>query len=167
MPRVILTEKHADCERLKPVWAELAGSLRGAVSVARVDGPAQRALSARLGVRGYPTILLLREGTMREYDGATRSAAALRSWAVAGYVKSPKAPLLRTPNNALGRMLGVVFRVPSATARACEAAKAALGVGDAALAALAVAAALLATVLGIVALDYALMFSARPRPHQA
>ena len=149
------------------MWAELAASLRGAVSVARVDGPSQRALSARLSVRGYPTILLLREGSMREYDGATRSAAALRSWATAGYAKSPKAPMLRTPNNALGRVLGAVFRVPSATARAVAAAKAALGVGDAALAALAVVAALGATVLGIAALDCALTYSARPRAHQA
>jgi thioredoxin-like negative regulator of GroEL len=155
----------ADCERLKPVWAELAGALRGAVAVARVDGPAQRALSARLSVRSYPTILLLREGTMREYDGGARNVAALRAWATSGYAASPKAPLLRTPNNALGRVLGAVFRVPSATARARDAAKAALGVGDAALAALAVAAALAATVLGIVALDCALTFSARP--HQA
>ena len=156
-----------DCERLKPVWAELAGALRGTVAVAQVDGPAQRALSARLSVRGYPTILLLREGTMREYDGATRSAAALRHWAAAGYARTPTVSLLRTPNNALGRALGAVFRAPSATAAAIEAAKAALGVGDAALAALAVAAALLATVLGIAALDCALTMSARPRPHQA
>lgn len=149
------------------MWAELASSLRGAVSVGRVDGPAQRALSARLSVRGYPTILLLREGSMREYDGAVRSAAALRSWATSGFAKSPKAPFLRTPNNTLGRVLGAVFRVPSATGRAVDAAKAALGIGDAALAALAVATALLATVFGIAVLDFALTHSATQRPHHA
>jgi hypothetical protein len=119
-------------------------------------------------VRGYPTIYLFRDGAMREFDGQLRNQAALTHWATKGYVSTPKAPLLRTPNNALGRALGLVFRLPSATAAARDAAKKALGVGDAALAGLAAAAALVAAAASIFALDCALALSAgRTRPHQA
>ena len=51
--------------------------LAGEVAVARVNGPKHKALLKRLRVTAYPTILYLRDGTMREYDGGKRTTAAL------------------------------------------------------------------------------------------
>jgi hypothetical protein len=146
----------------------MAASLAGAVAAGRVNGPAERALSTRLGVKGYPSILLFREGSMREYEGAARSAAALERWARGGYAATPRAPYHRTPNNALGRALGRVFALPSAAVRAREHAQRAWGLSDGALAALCVAGALGGAAAAIGALDCALALGApRPRPHHA
>ncbi len=146
----------------------MAASLAGAVGAGRVNGPDERALATRLGVRAFPTILLFRDGRMREYDGAARSAPALERWARTGYASTPPVPYHRTPNNALGRALGRVFALPSAAAAARAHAHAAWGLSDGALAALCVLGALGGAAATIGALDCALAMGApRPRVHQA
>jgi hypothetical protein len=158
------------CERLKPVWFELGAALAGpgGVATGRVNGPEQRALSTRLAVRGYPTILLFREGTMRTYPATgARSAGALQRWAREGYAGTPPAPYHRTPNNALGRAVGRLFALPAAAAAARARAQAAWGLSDGALAAACAAAALAAAAAAVAGLDLALALSTRraARPH--
>lgn len=110
------TEWCSHCQRLKPHFAEAALALQGHTACAFVDASAERVLQTRLGVRGYPSVFLFRDGAMRSYSGA-RTASALVAWARAGYADTPVAPFHKTPNNALGRLLGRVLRLPAAAAR--------------------------------------------------
>lgn len=75
------------CQRLAPTWAELAGRLEGEVTVAKVDATAETALAERFAVEGYPTLILLAEGSGYVYDGA-RSLEALEAYARGGYSAS-------------------------------------------------------------------------------
>lgn len=65
--RPIIPLAHADdvhnrcghCKKLAPVWDELADSLQGAkssVNIAKVDGDAEKSLSTKYGISGFPTI---------------------------------------------------------------------------------------------------------------
>jgi hypothetical protein len=58
------------CQKLEPVWRELARDLRASVNVAKADGTRNRVLLMRFGVEAYPSIFLLWEGKTWQYDGA-------------------------------------------------------------------------------------------------
>lgn len=90
------------CQKLRPVWAEVAKTLASRTGAGYVDGNAERVLQTRLGVRGYPSIFLFRDGQMRSYSGA-RTAQAITAWAEGKYKETPVAPFHKTPNNVLGR----------------------------------------------------------------
>jgi len=76
------------CQRLKPAFEEAAKLLVGHTACGYVDGQKERVLQTRLGVKGYPSIFLFKEGTMRAYKGA-RSAQALAAFARTDYVVRP------------------------------------------------------------------------------
>ena len=73
------------CHALKPTWDELSERLVGNVRAATVDATVDIELAARFGVNGYPTILLLADGRVYEYDGE-RTADDLLEFASGGYV---------------------------------------------------------------------------------
>lgn len=56
------------CKSLKPVWAEFATASKGKVNVAKVDCTVDRDLATRFGIRGFPTIKLLRDGKMYDFN---------------------------------------------------------------------------------------------------
>lgn len=76
------------CVALAPVWAEVARELEGEIYVGRVDGPKNRMLVKRFGVKGYPTILLFRDGKMYEYGDADRSPSSIVGFARKEYRRS-------------------------------------------------------------------------------
>ena len=77
-----------------------------------VNGPEQRALAQRLGVNAYPTLLLFRDGEMRAYGGP-RGLSHLTHFARSGWRNVRAAPLHRTPNNAIGWVTGLFYRLPT------------------------------------------------------
>jgi thiol-disulfide isomerase/thioredoxin len=104
------TRRH--CKALVPTWESLAKELAGEVAVARVNGPKHKALLKRLRVTAYPTILYLRDGTMREYDGGKRTTAALAAFGRSGYKDAAPVPWYRAPNSLAGKLTGAFFRLP-------------------------------------------------------
>jgi thioredoxin-like negative regulator of GroEL len=73
------------CRRMKPTWEEYAASLSGddesAVAVVRVDCPAARETCAQLNVRGYPTIMAVRDGLYVYPYRNARTVDAFRDFA--------------------------------------------------------------------------------------
>jgi protein disulfide-isomerase-like protein len=69
------------CQRLAPVWEELAGLLKGQVNVGSVNCDIERALCTRFEVRGYPTLNLIVDGTVTPFNGA-REIKGLEAFAL-------------------------------------------------------------------------------------
>jgi len=57
------------CSLLAPTWEELAVELKETNPVAKVDITRNPLLKKRFNIRSYPTLILLRKGTMYKYDG--------------------------------------------------------------------------------------------------
>lgn len=57
------------CQALAPNWAEMARDVEGKLNVGEVNCDVEKRLCKDAGVRGYPTILFLRDGESVEYDG--------------------------------------------------------------------------------------------------
>merc|ERR1719249_133853 len=57
------------CKRLAPTWEEVATELKGQVNVAKVDVTENKALGTEYGVKGFPTLLLFKDGKMEKYKG--------------------------------------------------------------------------------------------------
>merc|ERR1712219_19483 len=64
------------CKRLAPTWEEVATELKGKVNVAKVDVTENQELGKQFGVKGFPTLLLFKNGKMEKYKG-DRSKEAL------------------------------------------------------------------------------------------
>lgn len=111
LTRTPVTRRH--CKALVPTWQSLAKELAGEVAVARVNGPKHKALLKRLRVTAYPTILYLRDGAMREYDGGKRTTAALAAFGRSGYRDASPVPWYRAPNGLAGKLTGAFFRLPA------------------------------------------------------
>uniref|UniRef100_A0A7S2AJF1 Thioredoxin domain-containing protein n=1 Tax=Alexandrium andersonii TaxID=327968 RepID=A0A7S2AJF1_9DINO len=79
------------CQRLAPKWAELAERLKGRVQLAKVDATVEKELAERWAVEGYPTLILITDGSGYVYEGA-RSLEALESFALGGYAQGPGSP---------------------------------------------------------------------------
>ena len=141
------------CARLQPAWQAACASLGGHTACGHIDGPAQRILSTRLGVRGYPSIYLFRDGKMRSYSGL-RAEAALVGWARGEYKATAVEPFHRTPNNALGRVTGVLLRLPQRCGALWEHMLKATGVGAGTLAVMTAAALVLGGVAAVASVDF-------------
>ena len=66
------------------------------VNVGKVDGAAERALSSRFGVHGFPTFVLVDGWTVREYEGS-RSQEGMVQFALEDYEKTEPVPFLFGP----------------------------------------------------------------------
>jgi len=59
------------CKKLAPAWEHLATQLKGKANIAKVDCTAQIATCSKVGVRGYPTLKLFKDGAeFQAYSGA-------------------------------------------------------------------------------------------------
>ncbi|KAJ0398962.1 hypothetical protein P43SY_008188 [Pythium insidiosum] len=72
------------CKKLVPTYEQVADELKGVVNVAKVDATENPELGKRFGIRGYPTILLFRQGKMFKYSGP-RTTEELTRFARSGY----------------------------------------------------------------------------------
>ena len=72
------------CKQMQPAYEETATALKGEVNVAEVNVDSERQLGSRFGVRGFPTLLFLRQGKVIKYKGP-RTKDALTEFAQGGY----------------------------------------------------------------------------------
>mgnify|MGYP001158597932 FL=1 len=75
------------CVALAPTWEEVARELEGELHVGSVEGPKNRILLRRIGVKAYPMIVLFKNGKMYEYESGDRSVEAIVSFARKDYRK--------------------------------------------------------------------------------
>lgn len=75
------------CRNLKPTWAEFAMKAREAnVNVGKVDTTVEKDLAKRFGIRSLPTIKLIRDGRLYDYN-SHRTVDSFLSFAVTDYAK--------------------------------------------------------------------------------
>lgn len=77
--------------------------------MAKVDGAAERALSSRFAVHGYPTFVLVDGWTVREYTGS-RSVEGLVGFALTEYEKTEPVPFLFGPFGPMGQLRSFLMR---------------------------------------------------------
>ena len=118
-----------------------------------MNGPKHKALLKRLRVTAYPTILYLRDGAMREYDGSQRTTAALAAFGRSGYKDTPPVPWYRAPNGLAGKLTGAFFRLPVLAGALYAKVKAHTGAGDATVLLIGLAAPVALGVLAVAAAD--------------
>jgi protein disulfide-isomerase A1 len=73
------------CKALAPVWDELSVSLKGRVSVGKVDCTVEKTICERFKVRGYPSLRFVKDSQQFPYRGRERTVAALSAFALADY----------------------------------------------------------------------------------
>lgn len=79
------------------------------VNVGKVDGAAERALSSRFGVHGFPTFVLVDGWTVREYEGS-RSQEGMVQFALEDYEKTEPVPFLFGPFGPMGQLRSFLMR---------------------------------------------------------
>ncbi|KAL9184722.1 hypothetical protein ACHAXT_012692 [Thalassiosira profunda] len=79
------------------------------VNVAKVDGAAERGLSSRFGVQGYPTFFLVDGWTVREFEG-NRSQEGLIKFALTDYEETEPVPFLFGPFGPMGQTRSFLMR---------------------------------------------------------
>jgi len=79
------------CKKMAPTWDELAKGAQG-FKVAKVDCTVDKASCERFGVRGFPTIKLLKGGKVYDYKGA-RSVEEFTKFAAGAYKEGTGSPV--------------------------------------------------------------------------
>mmetsp|Transcript_20268 Transcript_20268/g.44076 ORF Transcript_20268/g.44076 Transcript_20268/m.44076 type:complete len:246 (+) Transcript_20268:223-960(+) len=106
------------CTRFAPTYELVANQLHSdqktagskrKVNVAKVDGAAERALSSRFGVHGYPTFVLVDGWTVREFEGS-RTPEGLVQFALTDYEKTEPVPFLFGPFGPMGQLRSFLMR---------------------------------------------------------
>lgn len=75
------------CNKMAPMYDELAKELDGSVNVAKIDVTANRDLGRRFNISGFPTLKFLRLGRTYDYQGP-RTLEALKEFVTGGYSKA-------------------------------------------------------------------------------
>jgi hypothetical protein len=79
------------------------------VNVAKIDGAAERALSSRFDVHGYPSFFLVDGWTVREFKG-NRSHEGLVQFALSDYDKTDPVPFVTGPFGPMGQLRSFLMR---------------------------------------------------------
>jgi len=85
------------CKKLAPTWEDIATKLKGQVHVGKVDCTVETGIGRQFGIKGYPTIKLLKAGEVHDHKGE-RSADSLIDFATSGYTAAPGAPMPSKPS---------------------------------------------------------------------
>mmetsp|Transcript_10368 Transcript_10368/g.14632 ORF Transcript_10368/g.14632 Transcript_10368/m.14632 type:complete len:223 (-) Transcript_10368:341-1009(-) len=80
------------------------------VKVGKVDGDAERAITNRFGIRGFPSFYLIDGLSVYEYEG-TRSKDELVKYATAGYKKEEPISFLMSPMGPMGQLQALLMLV--------------------------------------------------------
>jgi len=75
------------CQRLAPIYEEVAEKMTGGVKVAKVNCDVHKGLCSRFSVKGFPTLMMLHKNTLHPYKGA-RSFQALTDFAKGGFAST-------------------------------------------------------------------------------
>jgi len=79
------------CQRLKPIWEEVATELKGKVKVGALDATVHQAQASKYEVKGFPTIKAFINGVPEEYNGG-RTKEDLVQFALAKLDENAPAP---------------------------------------------------------------------------
>ncbi len=71
------------CKMMAPVFAQAAGQLEPRVRLAKVDTDRERELSAQLGIRGIPSLILFHHGQELARTSGATNLQGLISWVTA------------------------------------------------------------------------------------
>mmetsp|Transcript_4416 Transcript_4416/g.7309 ORF Transcript_4416/g.7309 Transcript_4416/m.7309 type:complete len:232 (+) Transcript_4416:49-744(+) len=143
------------CRQLEPAWRTLADQLAGEpdMHVAKVDGPQNKQIMARLGVDSFPSIYLMREGNTYVYSGP-RNLQAIKEFASTGYKTAPALPFYKSPNNMVGRLVGRLYSIPNALWEAYKHVREEHGWSDLGILVSVLAVPMVTGIITICALDY-------------
>ncbi|KAL7445251.1 hypothetical protein ACHAXM_011931 [Skeletonema potamos] len=104
------------CTRFAPSYEVVAQKLHSdrsnnkrKVKVAKIDGAAERALSSRFSVKGFPTFFLVDGWTVREFEG-NRSQENLINFATETYEEVEPMPFLFGPFGPMGQLRSFLMR---------------------------------------------------------
>ena len=111
------------CVRFAPTYEQIAHELHSRqktskpnerqVNVAKVDGAAERALSSRFSVKGFPCFFLIDGWTVREYEGS-RSQENIVKFALEDYESTEPVPFLFGPFGPMGQARSLLMRTGAA-----------------------------------------------------
>jgi len=87
------------CKHMAPAWDSLSAKTEGKFSVAKVDCTVHRGVCGDFGVRGYPTLKLLKDGKAYAYSGA-RDEPAFLAFANGGYTSAEAADIPKKEEEA-------------------------------------------------------------------
>jgi thioredoxin-like negative regulator of GroEL len=76
----IYTRACVICRRVEPMVAAVAGGSGGALRAHKVDAERLLDFAAKYNVRGVPTLLLFRDGSLVDRRSGFLTASALRAW---------------------------------------------------------------------------------------
>lgn len=79
------------------------------MNVAKIDGAAERALSSRFDVHGFPSFYLVDGWTVREFKG-NRSQEGLIQFALTGYEDTEPVPFVTGPFGPMGQIRSFLMR---------------------------------------------------------
>eukprot|EP01116_Phalansterium_solitarium_P009011 TRINITY_DN22_c0_g2_i1.p1 TRINITY_DN22_c0_g2~~TRINITY_DN22_c0_g2_i1.p1 ORF type:complete len:312 (-),score=109.31 TRINITY_DN22_c0_g2_i1:521-1360(-) len=85
------------CKNLAPTWDKLAAEAAGKFNVAKVDCTVEKEVGTRFGIRGYPTVKLIKDGKQYDYRGA-RTIEAFTAFVDGGYSSAVAVDLPASPN---------------------------------------------------------------------
>ena len=68
------------CERLAPIFEELAREYRGRVVFGKLDADKNARISGELNIRGTPTLILFKDGTAADTIIGFRPKEELQEW---------------------------------------------------------------------------------------
>lgn len=80
------------CRKMAPAWEELATKLKGQINVAHLDATTNPQTAKRFGIRGFPSLLFLKDGRMYEHKGS-RSVEELYAFATGGWENTTGKPI--------------------------------------------------------------------------
>jgi len=80
------------------------------VKVGKVDGSAEKALSSRFSIRGYPAFYLIDGWTVRQYEGP-RSVDALIQFSIEDYKDEEPIPFINSPFGPMGQLRSLLMSI--------------------------------------------------------
>jgi len=86
------------------------------IKIAKVNGDAEKALTNRFGIYGFPSFYLIDGWSVYEYDGS-RSVKAMTEFINGGYLDSKPLPFYSSPFGPLGLLQGAIIRAGLSVAR--------------------------------------------------
>lgn len=105
------------CTQFRPDYEKVAQTLHTAndddktdraVKVAKVDGDAERAISTRFGIRGFPSFYVIDGWNVYEYEGS-RSVQKLVDF-TSNYKEGQPLPFITSPMGPIGFLQGIMMQ---------------------------------------------------------
>lgn len=100
------------CVEFEPIYADIARHFHSdrssKIKVGRVDGQSEVALTARFGIRGFPSFFIVDGWSVYEFE-QTRIKQFMISFAEGGYKKTNSIPFYVSPMGPLGLMQAMLM----------------------------------------------------------